>query len=258
MPDDNPQIVIGCRWVSEPGDCKICSALDGKEFYKFPREGQLSLNDMPPRRPHPNCRCHIEYIYEPEPVMEGRPYDGPKYDEWGQEIPETPEERLERWKRDYPTMYAANPKLFENAEEGPFGLLFFSNGRGLFDGPAYGNYGGKRWTDGQKSDDYDGSLYAYDNIDQACKTHDEAYNKCEKASDDPISCRYIADKRLIADLEEAPVTRENFNFPDKTDGEMEYAEYFRSAALFAFKVRVAAHESRIQEKEQGSITAGGD
>jgi hypothetical protein len=254
MQDESDKIVVGCRWVSEPGDCQICNALDGKEYYYHPKDGQASMEEKPKRRPHPNCRCHTEPIYDLDPVMEGRPYEGSKFDEHGQEIPETIEEKRERWKKEYPSFYAASPKLIDEADM-EIGLFFYSDGRGLADGPGYGLYCGRKWTDGKKSDGYEGQLEAYDDMDEACKKHDEAYYKCQGAEDRPER-EYIANKQLVQDLEEVTISQENKIGPSKNKEEIEYAKDYRSLALFLFKGKVLQYETRNQEKEQRSTTSG--
>ena len=45
------------RWVAEPGSCETCQALDGTEY---------EFADEAPDRPHPNCRCHVEPVLQPE------------------------------------------------------------------------------------------------------------------------------------------------------------------------------------------------
>lgn len=254
MSEDNPQIVIGCRWVSEPGDCKICNALDGKEFYYHPRDGQTSVKEMPQRRPHPNCRCHTEPIYGRDEILEQMRKRDVKLGEWGQAIPETIEEKRERWKREYPSFNAAAPKIFEGAEN-ILGLFFYSDGRGLSDGPAYGLYCGRNWTDGENTPGYQGVDDALDEIDQACKMHDKAYNECVNSPDrEEQEC--IANKRLVEQLERAPVSEKNSVGTWKNEKELEYAANYRSKAIFLFKAKIIEYETRNQESEQGSRTSG--
>ncbi|MBI4797483.1 MAG: hypothetical protein HY794_01840 [Desulfarculus sp.] len=250
MPDDNPQIVIGCRWVSEPGDCKICSALDGKEFYYHPREGQLSMDDMPRRRPHPNCRCHTEPIYGLDEVLDKMRKRDIQYDEWGKEIPETIEEKRARWKREYPSFNNASPELINKAEM-EFGLFFKSDERGFFDGPAYGNYGGQKWTAGKnRGASRDNEIIPFDDMDAAFKDHDIGYDDCDESSD-VETCRIGVDRRLVASLDNLKVERNNANMTIKTDKEMAYAERYRLAALWWFRGRMAVNESNYRDKEQG-------
>lgn len=45
-------IKIKYKWLTEPGACKTCLAMNGKIYDK----------DKVPKKPHPNCRCHVEEI----------------------------------------------------------------------------------------------------------------------------------------------------------------------------------------------------
>lgn len=45
-------IKIKYKWLTEPGACKTCLAMHGKIYDK----------DKVPKKPHPNCRCHVEEI----------------------------------------------------------------------------------------------------------------------------------------------------------------------------------------------------
>jgi len=255
MQDEDGKIVVGCRWVSEPGDCKICNALDGKEFYYHPREGQLSVGDMPQRRPHLNCRCHTEPIYGRDEILEKMRKRDVKLDEWGQEIPETIEDKRERWKREYPSLNAACPKMFKDSEK-ILGLFFYSDGRGLTDGPAYGRFCGRKWTGGKRDEGYNDEIDAYDEIDLACKLHDKAYYESER-SPDREEMEYIANKKLVEQLKQTEVSGKNNNETWKADKEKEYASDYRSKAIFLFKAKVLEYETRNQEREQRSTTSGG-
>lgn len=45
-------------WQAEDGACKVCAALDGRE-YEYEAEV--------PQKPHPNCKCHVKKIELEEP-----------------------------------------------------------------------------------------------------------------------------------------------------------------------------------------------
>lgn len=47
------------KWLTEPGACKTCLSMHGKIYDK----------DEVPKKPHPNCRCHVEEISVIDPEI---------------------------------------------------------------------------------------------------------------------------------------------------------------------------------------------
>ena len=52
-------IKIKYKWLTEPGACKTCLSMHGKIYDK----------EKVPKKPHPNCRCHVEEISVIDPEI---------------------------------------------------------------------------------------------------------------------------------------------------------------------------------------------
>lgn len=50
------------KWLTEPGACKTCLSMHGKIYDK---------NEVP-KKPHPNCRCHVEEISVIDPEISAK------------------------------------------------------------------------------------------------------------------------------------------------------------------------------------------
>lgn len=47
------------KWLTEPGACKVCKSMHGKLYDK----------DKVPKKPHPNCKCHVEEVSVIDPQI---------------------------------------------------------------------------------------------------------------------------------------------------------------------------------------------
>lgn len=233
--------------------CPECAALDGREFYDSPRDGQAPAQGGPRPPLHPNCRCTTEPITDAEAL--GGPPTG-----------ESRAKREDRWKRDYPN-FARNPGFHQGATEF-MGVLWRNDERGLMDGPVYGNYGGRNWGEGRNTarerppeDEYRGTEDAsnilakpIDMMDELYQLHDEGYTKCESETGvDYDACTYAVDQNLVAGLKRLPDDPRRWNTNQNTtftDQELAYARRYRKLATWAFEGRVEAYESEQKRREQ--------
>ncbi|MFZ5586964.1 MAG: hypothetical protein ACOZHQ_13670 [Thermodesulfobacteriota bacterium] len=253
MADNAGKLVIGYRWVSENGGqgCAECAALDGREFYDSPQDGQAPARGAPTPPLHPNCRCAIEPITDAEAL--GDPPTG-----------ESRAEREARWRRDYPN-FTRNPHFHQGATEF-MGVLWRNDERGIMDGPVYGNYGGRNWGEGRSTareqppeeeiDPVTGTRSntkdPIDDMDKLYEAHDNGYTGCESETGvgyDECTCR--VDKNLVSGLKELPDDPRKWHSTDElTDKELAYARRYRRLATWAFEGRVEAYESEQKRREQ--------
>jgi hypothetical protein len=249
---DNPnKLVIGYRWVSEHGGhgCAECAALDGREFYDSPRDGQAPAQGAPRPPLHPNCRCATEPITDAEAL--GGPPTG-----------ESRTEREARWRRDYPN-FTRNPRFHQGATEF-MGVLWRNDERGFMDGPVYGNYGGRNWGEGRNTarerpeeDEHRGTdneqyLNPLDDMDDLYLKHDKDYEECNKNLEPGYNdCLLNVDKNLITGLKNLPDDPRQWRPKETfTDQEIAYARRYRRLATWAFEGRVEMFESEQKRHEE--------
>ncbi|MFH1057985.1 MAG: hypothetical protein V1797_04795 [Pseudomonadota bacterium] len=255
MADETGKLVIGCRWVSENTghSCAECAALDGKEFYSAPKDGQASTQGMPTPPLHPNCRCTTE------PITDFESLDEPSRRE-------SREEREARWKRDYPN-FTRNSRFHQGATEF-MGVLWRNDERGIMDGPVYGNYGGRNWGEGRNTTrerpqeeeidpvagtkpDTKGPI---DDMDKLYKNHDDGYTSCESETGIGYeACTYQVDKNLVVGLKKLPDDPRRWNTDPKatlTDQEVAYARRYRKLATWLFEGNVEMYESEQKRHEE--------
>lgn len=241
MGDESEHAIIGYRWESEEGDheCQACAAHNGKEYYRNPQHGQMSMDELPMLPVHPNCRCKLLPLMGYASVLSGC-----------QRVakPEGVEDVEDEKDKPKPVRSAQDA---QNGEKTLRGMVLGSGGRPPWDGPAYGNFGGKNWLGGQNVTGWDEDSMlellhdtpAIDAMDEACKRHDIGYIRCQKYANDTSSnletCKLGVDLELVEDLKHLPKDPDQWNRGELPPHEREYAIKFREYATWWFECQVA-------------------
>lgn len=211
--------ILGVRWKSNNphGACKKCAALHGKEFYYKPKDGQLSMDQLPQLPVHPNCRCTTIPIKDakvlPSETNEHKPL---------------PEELQvpEHWNR------SLKPYMHDQAHVGVAGLIFRDDS--YYKTPIWGKYCGEGWTAGRDVRDKIrrplGDRSSEDSLDKACEEHDNCYDRS-----DTLPC----DKALLQRLKALGPDPAKWPYPPASEEEYVYAERYRLAAIAAFTYQIA-------------------
>jgi hypothetical protein len=235
----------GYRWIADntDGSCPKCSAMEGKEFYKNPQPGQLSLDDMPELPLHPNCNCQLQILLDCDSIAEEP-----------EKATVPPDNEL---------LKAGQSRfLYEDAVEF-LGVIFCNDGRSFFDGPAHGNWCGKNWDGGRnnkmltqserekRKGDEDPPM---DSLDALCQIHDGGYVECQEVKrGDDEDCTIPADRDLLAGaiaLDEDPSKWTN---PPKTPEAVAYAKRYIAGLKWWFGGNVARYDSYQLTKQEWNI-----
>ena len=255
------KILVGYRWQSNEGKkaCERCAALDGKEFYFSPKPGQRSVADMPRVPLHPNCRCSVENIVDYAKVVR-------EQDEWGEGDARQPaEDTPEQEKPLFESSHGVSPRFNKGAKQA-FGVNWCNDGRKVWDGPAYGNWGGQNWGGGMNTTGFSMEemnrlkkkrklLEPIDKMDEHYQKHDDCYLGARSSSnraEEEIECDRDLVKRLNSLPDDPNHPKWSINEKNKhvkNEQEKEYARKFRAYATWYFEGRLNWHDVDQLEDE---------
>lgn len=198
--------VIGYVWISNGGPkaCEQCRALNGQEFFFDPEPGGKNVSDMPEAPLHPNCRCTVQPITRVSVELpEGGGTAGDSYIQGGRKFA---------------------------------GGYWMNNGRSIFDGPVWKKWCGGDWGGGRDLRDPNAvgpaDASPADDMDQACKNHDDCYGAGGKN---------LCDRKLVEELRSLPADPRQWKYPPAED-EVKDAAAFRKWAIRWFEVQIFLRE----------------
>gem|GEM_PF-1108034 len=249
------EFLRGWRWVSGRGrnDCQLCASLHGKEFYFHPTAGQTSVQDMPDVPLHPNCDCTIDPIMDHEAMVreEARAAARRGAANAGREgsgQSSRPQQPNDPQVSEY--YYKGRKELF--------GLAWCNDGRSWLDGPAYGNYGGQRWSRGRNPDNIredeplNYQVEPIDRMDEAFQDHDIGYENCKGQEGIYLyRCQIEVDRRLVDNLRRLSDDGTNWEREFKGPGDREHAKRYRDWAIWYFEGRVDRYDVEKSENWGG-------
>ena len=108
------------------------------------------------------------------------------------------------------------------------------NGRGLSDGPRYGNWGGKNWSGGWAPSEHrgqDGGKPSIDSSDELYREHDACTGAAKESTD--TGKQQQCDEILVKGLEGLPVNPKEWPNPPQ-DGDEKGAGWFKDKASWWF------------------------